>query len=191
MKHLKILRPLFVLVSLVTFASCSTEQAPLAPAAPEALDLSSLPIAGDSSQLLDDGLLGGVLKSLHLLQCRPLPYASESRWIGFGGGSISVGPHTLTIPAGALSRNVWITAEIISDDVNSIRFSPEGLEFSRKATLSMSYANCDIVGILLPKQIVYTTEGLRILELIPSLDDLLRRRTTGRIDHFSRYAVGW
>jgi hypothetical protein len=39
--------------------------------------------------------------------------------------------------------------------------------------------------------VVYTDELLRILELIPSLDNLRTKTVTGDIRHFSRYAVAW
>ena len=180
MKQLRYLRSFIAALALLAVASCSTDQSPLAPSAPPA-----------QTGQLDPSLVGGLLSRLHLLQCTPLPYDSESEWVGPMGGVIAVGPHRLVVPAGALDRWVRITAEVISDDVNSIRFSPEGLEFDRSASLTMSYANCNVLGILLPKQIVYTSEGLNILELIPSLDNVFQKKTTGRIDHFSRYAVGW
>ena len=57
------------------------------------------------------------------------------------------------------------------------------------AKLTMSYDNCS--PLLLIKKVVYTDELLRILELIPSLDNLRNRQVTGDIRHFSRYAVAW
>src|SRR2546426_4612455 len=47
-----------------------------------------------------------------LLACSDLPYDAVTVVIGPGGGSISVGPHTLVIPAGALERPVAIRAVI-------------------------------------------------------------------------------
>jgi hypothetical protein len=44
---------------------------------------------------------------------------------------------------------------------------------------------------LLPRQVVYTTGELEILELLPSLDNPFSRRVTGRIRHFSDYAIAW
>ena len=93
------------------------------------------------------------------------------------------------IPAGALSRNYTIRAEQVTHRVNSVRFSPEGLKFAKPAKLTLSYSNCS--PLLLLKRVVYTDELLRILELIPSLDNLRTKTVTGDIRHFSRYAVAW
>ena len=62
-----------------------------------------------------------------------------------------------------------IKAEQVPGNVNSVRFSPEGLQFSKPATVELSYRNCSLLlGVL--KRVAYTDEKLRILELIPSLD---------------------
>ena len=139
----------------------------------------------------DQALLGELLRPLGLLQCRPLPYDRETRVIGPKGGVIFVGPHMLVIPEGALDSAVTITAEAPVGTVNSVRFYPHGLEFNRPAALTMSYANCDLLGRLLPKRIAYTTENLEILYYLLSLDLSNLKKVTGRVDHFSRYAVSW
>jgi len=55
----------------------------------------------------------------------------------------------------------------------------------------MSYANCGLVDWLLPKQIVYTTDDLDILEVLKSFDLPLDEEVTGKLKHFSEYAVAW
>ena len=161
--------------------SCSTDQIPTGPVAQASV---SSPL---SSGLVEPDLWRG------LLYCRPLPYASTTQTIGPSGGTISVGPHTLTIPAGALSRSVAITAEAPSDSVNSVQLLPQGLTFAagKPARLTLSYSNCSLLGILLPKRIAYTTDSLTLIQLLPSIDDLLRRRVSASLKHFSRYAVSW
>jgi hypothetical protein len=155
---------------------------PFAPETPAAM-------AGTEQQsLLLGGLLNGLL-DLHLLSCSPQPYVSVTQVVGSAGGTIVVGTHRLVIPAGALSRSYTIKAEQVQHRVNSVRFSPEGLRFAKPAKLTLSYANCS--PLLLLKRVVYTDELLRILELIPSLDNLKTKTVTGDIRHFSRYAVAW
>lgn len=139
-----------------------------------------------------DLLLGGILntiQNLNLLSCSPQPYVSTTQAVGVNGGTIFVGTHKLVIPAGALSRTYTIRAEQVTNRVNSVRFSPAGLQFAKPAKLTLSYSNCS--PLLLLKRVVYTDELLRILELIPSLDDLRTKTVTGDIRHFSRYAVAW
>ncbi|HKV71419.1 MAG TPA: hypothetical protein VJN62_09240 [Gemmatimonadales bacterium] len=136
-------------------------------------------------------LLGGLLQGLGLLKCTPLAPATATANIGPQGGSLRVGPHTFSVPAGALSQNVTITASLSADTVNAITFQPEGLKFARPASLTMSYANCNILGILLPKRIAYTNDNYGILQLLLSIDNILARRVTGQVWHFSHYAVAW
>lgn len=128
---------------------------------------------------------------LPLVTCSPLAYDSTARVIGPDGGTITAGPHTLTIPGGALTVPTLITAVVNPTPVNAIQFSPPGLTFQRPAQLVMSYANCELPGLLVPRRVVYTTDNFQILEIIPSLDDLLDRTVTGQISHFSQYAIAW
>jgi len=144
------------------------------------------PTAPQASIIRD--LLGGT----GLLQCSNLSYATATQTIGSKGGTIRVGPHTLTVPAGALSSPVAITAVVVTGlGINVVHFQPEGLRFKRSASLTMSYANCDVLGRLLPKRIAYVDDGLGILSYLLSIDNLLGKQVTGRVDHFSNYAVAW
>jgi hypothetical protein len=126
-----------------------------------------------------------------VLECSPLPSFSAVQTIGPEGGVMHVGPHTFTVPAGALSEAVTITAVAPSEQVAHIRFSPEGLRFSRSASLTMSYAHCKL-GSLLPRRITYTSADLTTLFYdLPSVDDAPGKKVTGKVDHFSDYAVAW
>jgi hypothetical protein len=124
-----------------------------------------------------------------LLSCKPQPYIASTKLVGPKGARIKVGSHVLLIPEGALDRNVSITAEQITGPTNSVRFSPEGLTFAVPAELTMSYENC--TEVMLPKRIAYTTELLKVLELLPSRDKAQSRSVTSPLDHFSRYAVAY
>jgi hypothetical protein len=152
-------------------------------------------LLGDSEGLLGGvlDLVGGVVRGLldvtGLLDCSEQSYAVTRETIGPWGGSIKVGNHVLVIPRGALSRYVTIKAEQIQGSTNSVRFTPEGLRFAKPAALTMSYDNCR--NVELPKAIVYTTEGLEVLEVLWSLDLLRWMKVTAPIDHFSRYAVAY
>jgi hypothetical protein len=145
----------------------------------------------------DDGLVGGVVNGVvgtalnvtDLLVCQSQPYVVTSKTIGREGGEIQVGTHTLVIPRNALRKETKITAEQMPGRTNSLRFSPEGLRFEKPSDLTMSYKNCLVV--LLPKHIVYTTESLKILEVLRSLDLFNKKTVTAPIDHFSRYALAY
>jgi len=134
------------------------------------------------------GLVGGLLNGL--LRCTPLPEAHASAWIGREGGTLEIGPHTFTVPAGALDRPVFIRADAPSGHVNLVQFEPQGLRFERPASLTMSFANCSLLVRLLP-QIAYVDDSQNILNFIPSLANLLSRTVTGQVQHFSGYAVAY
>jgi hypothetical protein len=167
----------------LTMLACTGDQATAPSESPAAADQ----LLGGEGGLLGTSLLG------QLLRCNPLPPAHAASVIGPGGGTLLVGPHKLVVPAGALSRTLTITADSPSDTVNSIRFEPQGLYFEagHPARLTMSYANCPLLPKVLPKRIAYTTDLLRILQLLLSLDNVLLQRVSADIAHFSRYAIAW
>ena len=161
------------LVIALVVAGC-TDRALMSPPAPQA------------------SLIGDLLGATGLLQCSDLAYASTTQTIGSAGGVIRVGPHTLSIPAGALSAPVAITGALVTGrGVDAVHFEPEGLKFARSASLTMSYANCNVLGRLLPKRVAYVSDALNILSYLLSLDNLFAKQVTGRVDHFSNYAVAW
>jgi hypothetical protein len=176
---------LFLAAVLAAGVSCTSTDS-LGPTEPAG----SAAMAGEDqqSELLLGTLLKGI-KDLRLLSCSEQAYVSRSQVIGKSGGTIVFGTHKLVIPAGALNKNYTIRAEQVPSRVNSVRLSPEGLKFAKPVKLSLSYANCS--PLLLLKRVVYTNELLRILELIPSIDNLRTKTVTGDIRHFSRYAVAW
>jgi hypothetical protein len=174
-----------MLVSALSFVSCSSGDD--GPSGPTPEQPSSALLGSSGGGLLGTGIGSG------LLACDPLPYATTTQTVGPAGGTLIVGPHKLTIPAGALAAPTLITAEAPVGTVNSVRLSPEGLTFAagKPATLTLSYANCPLVGQVLPKRIAYTTDLLAILSYVLSVDDLLTKRVSGTLAHFSRYAVAW
>jgi len=140
----------------------------------------------------DASLIGALLAPTGLLKCSNLPYASQTKTIGPLGGSISAGPHTLVIPPGALLNPTTITMTAPTGlGVNAVKFQPQGLRFTAPAALTMSYANCGLLGILLPKRIAYTDDNLNIISYLLSLDNILSKRVTGKVNHFSDYVVAW
>jgi hypothetical protein len=126
-----------------------------------------------------------------LLTCSPLAADSVTATIGPAGGTLQVGPHILSIPAGALAQAVSITAVAPADTVNRVRFEPEGLTFQQPASLTLSYANCQALPLGLPAQIAYTSDALAILQVLTSVDTPLAQTVTAPLSHFSDYAVAW
>jgi hypothetical protein len=150
------------------------------------------PTAPTTAPAPDASLIGGLLGPTGLLRCSDLPAASVTRTIGPLGGSLTVGPHLLWIPPGALAAPTSITATLVTGQgVNAVRFQPAGLQFRTAAALTMSYANCNLLGTLLPKRIAYTTSTLQILEYLLSVDYLFSKNVTGKVTHFSEYVIAW
>ncbi len=182
MKTPRLLSALLGMALLLGILSCSSDS----PLPTSTSVQSSVAPQGDLLSTTDR-LLGT------LLSCEPLPYAITQQVVGPQGGVLRVGPHSLVIPSGALSQPVLITAEAPSDWVNSVRLFPEGLQFAsnRAAVLTLSYRNCSLVSRLLPKRIAYTTDLLKILSMLVSIDNPLAQQVSAPLQHFSRYAVAW
>jgi hypothetical protein len=183
MKRTRLISMMFLGLLLVAGVSCSTDNTTAPGSEVMVPELGLL----DNGGLLGTGLLKG------LLYCSPLPATTSSKTIGSAGGVINVGPHSLVVPPGALTRAVTITAQVVSDSVNSVRMLPEGLQFvrSKPAVLTLSYANCSTLGRILPKRIVYTTERLQVLQILSSLDNIFSKKVSAPLEHFSRYAVAF
>jgi hypothetical protein len=127
------------------------------------------------------------LLGLPLLQCSPLPYDADVKIVGREGGVLRVGPHTLTIPSGALREPTVITAEAEVGFVRTVKFSPHGLKFDRPAKLDLSYVGCRTSATDRPT-ISYIDGELTILEWLNTTvlsGDVVR----GDVWHFSRYAA--
>jgi hypothetical protein len=176
---MKAVRALVVLV-LVVLVSPSCSEPP------------TVPVTQAPPPPPDASLIGALLAPTGLLKCSALPYASSTQTIGITGGSISAGPHTLIIPPGALSAPTAITMTAPTGlGVNAVKFAPAGLRFTAPAVLTMSYSNCSLLGKILPKRVAYTDDNLNIISYLLSLDNLLGKRVTGKVNHFSDYVVAW
>ncbi len=180
-----------LVVSLLVFGITSCADNSSAPEVPSAPPMEPSVSGDQSNDILGLPPLDRLPIVGRLLSCRPLPYAQAEKIIGSAGGTLEVGPHRLWVPPGALRSSVRIRAEMPSDSVASLRLYPEGLQFRRSVFLTLDYNNCSLIRGLLPKRIAYTTEELRILQLLFSFDNILAREVTAPLDHFSRYAVSW
>lgn len=174
----KLTRLVLTAVGIAVLGACT--DTPTRPAQPTA----GAPVG---QRVLRD--VGGLVPTL--LACAPATYDSVSRAIGPAGGTLTVGPHTFEVPAGALDSTVTITAVVAPDQFVHVRFAPQGLTFAVPANLTLSYANCPLAGLLGLPAVAYVDDSLSILELEPSLPDLLHSTVTGHIRHFSGYAVAY
>jgi hypothetical protein len=131
------------------------------------------------------------LSGLTLMNCNPLPVTTAQATIGKDGGTLTVGPHTFVVPEGALKKAVTITATTGGLAVNAVQFGPEGLQFARPALLTLSFANCGQWGQLKKAWLAYTDDLLNILESIEAEVNNSTKTVTGKVNHFSQYAVAY
>jgi hypothetical protein len=129
-----------------------------------------------------------VLRSGHaIVSCARQPASVGAKLIGPAGGTMNIGRHKFTVPAGALTAPTMITATAISDgNVRKVHFEPEGLQFAKPATLEMRTDGCHSGG---PMQIAYVDDSNVILYLIDSQE--IPHKVVGSISHFSDYAIAW
>jgi len=147
----------------------------------------------------DRPLLTGIASSLSpsptnqsgLLSCTPLRSTTVKQSVGPGGGTMVIGPHVFVVPPGALAAPVVITGKTTGDAGNAVYFKPAGLVFSIPASLTLSYANCNTLGSTASKEVAYTSDSLFIVYYVSSADAPSAKTVTGRIDHFSAFAVAW
>ena len=196
MRRTRLLSFLSAMVVGLALMSCSDQTTPVEPPrelSPEEVEAQQLLgtlvglVETTTETLLTTttGLLGSVLA------CPNYRHYETTQTVGPYGGYIQTGPASLYIPPGALDRYVRITATVPVDNrATYVQFEPHGLQFARPTALTMSYSNCGLLASK-PKQIVYIDEdqSLQVLEALPSIDDWWRKKVTGKLDHFSSYAV--
>ena len=106
---------------------------------------------------------------------------------------LRVGPHTLVIPPGALSKNTVISAQAPSSKYAQVIFSPHGLQFNNriKPVLTLSYAHCNGLLTIIKPKIVYVDKNLNILETLLSLNISFNKSVSAPLSHFSSYMVAY
>jgi hypothetical protein len=149
-------------------------------------------ITSSSPQLAAQGGKGGPSAGApppgHLIACERREVAVDSARIGPSGGTLRVGNNELVIPAGALKATVTIRGEVPADTIASIRLLPEGLEFSKPASLVLDAQGCaEPPG---QAKVVYLDDDGAVLEEIDAYYSPKWKRVAAPINHFSRYALG-
>ena len=132
------------------------------------------------------------------LRCEPKPEVSVTKKIGRKGGDIHVGPHTFSVPAGALDSDVVITAFAPTSSRAELKFAPHGLQFSKPVEMSISYKGCVVpenaeLGVSYidhPGQSYSGWKGMAAKKQ-PAHDDKTTTAVSALTDHFSGYVVSW
>ena len=86
------------------------------------------------------------------VNCSPRRSASGSAWIGPSGGVLQIGPHRLIVPAGALTKKVFISGTVPEGKPFQVNLEPHGLQFRKAAGLILDASSCtdvpDIVYLI-------------------------------------------
>jgi hypothetical protein len=168
-----ILRSSLAVVTLATAVACADSATPTAPRSVPS------PLASGHGR---DG------PHAEVATCKLQKEEWKTERIGTNGGKVDVDGISLEVPRGALSSTVSITAHVLPTTSASVQFSPEGLQFAKPATLTMSYSKCQtpFVGVT----VVYV-QADTVAEVMPSHDQPIRRFVVAKINHFSSYAVAY
>lgn len=121
--------------------------------------------------------------------------------VGPEGGTLTSGPLTLEVPAGALDDSVEITitaldnasgsapADFVVVDGTGFDLQPDGLTFAEPATLSIRVADVSLpAGVSLSELRLLRLDGVGAR--LPSGLDASQEVVTGSIEHFSSFGVG-
>ena len=132
-------------------------------------------------------------RSSNLVRCKLQKPETIARRIGPDGGTIEIGPYTLTIPPGALPRRVTIVARIRGgDSVSVVAFKPNWLVFEQFATLSMNYAKCDVdEDAESALRIAVVDDQYQIVDYLPSTTDTSSQSVIAPITQVRTYAVAY
>ena len=177
------MRPPQTLWKLLAVILAALSGAAATACSPDAVPTGATPTVSESPQLL----VGGGASTRRLLRCEPSKRYRSDVVIGPSGGTIRVGPHSLKIPAGALSARTRIEAVVPAGPYREIDFKPDGLQFAVPAELVMNYKGCDYIREA-DVTIVYVANDYTILEVLPA-SFLTGYKLRSPLNHFSKYML--
>jgi hypothetical protein len=110
---------------------------------------------------------------------------------GKSGATIETSDAKLVIQPGSVSDpNATITMQALNDGFVTFKFGPSGLSFSPAATLTISAAKANTVGIDLSQlRIAGASDGADDWSVVGGTYDSATNTVTVPISHFSRYAL--
>ena len=130
-----------------------------------------------------------------LLTCPSSSTESASGLISAAlGGTVSVGGHSVTIPAGALLSDATVSLTVPASKYVEVELEVDGSDhfvFQLPVAVSISYDRCSRSNILrAPLTAWYIdAQSKALLEHMGGVDDKLLRTVTFTTPHFSAYAV--
>ena len=179
-------RVAMAMVIALTFASSSCTDAPTAPASPSngtpPSDLLGLPIFGSPPRLL-------WCPSSETQTAQPL-LIGES-----GGGTLSLGGTSVTIPLGALSAGSEVELSIPAGQYMEVDLSVNGgsFIFPQPVVVTIDYSRCNRFATLFRLLSVWNIDEntKALLENMGGIDNKLAQSITFTTLHFSGFAIAY
>jgi hypothetical protein len=188
----------FVPILLLAFTACDQIGDPVAPLPSTADPLLGSLLGGNTVQgytLVKDPILSlsGITSAV-----------STGSVIGFGGGTISLLGHTLTVPVGAVSSPTLFTMTVLPTGyvevdllatVNTLLgvldLGSKG--FIKPVPVTLTYARGTNVGTHTDLKVlrIKSILGYGTYEVMPSTVDTINKNVTAPLDHFSRYTLAY
>ncbi len=133
---------------------------------------------------------GGMMSSTSspLVACAPLPYDGEAKIVSTAGGVFHFGPHTLTVPAGALSATTAMAVIVETDLKARVTLLPHGTQFAVPVKLSLAYSHCETAP---SHRVAYVDSLDNIIEWPASADRPELQMVDTWLNHFSTYAIAY
>jgi hypothetical protein len=120
--------------------------------------------------------------------CQPLPFSGEAQIVGPAGGTFVFGPHTLEVPAGALSSSVSIGVMVQTSLKTEVTLLPHGTTFTAPVKLTLVYEHCDAAST---HRVAYVDDLGNIVEWPGSTDYPTLSKVESSLSHFSTYAIAY
>lgn len=126
--------------------------------------------------------------TVNFVACAPLPFDGSAQIVGPAGGVFNFGPHTLTVPAGALSANISIGVMVNTALETEVQLLPHGTQFSVPVKLKLAYSHCDTAAT---HRVAYIDANGNLLEWTAAVDNPSLGFVEASLNHFSIYAVAY
>lgn len=113
--------------------------------------------------------------------------------IGDAGGTVTMGGHSLTVPAQAVSGRTTFTITERAAGHIGVEVEPHGTQFAKNATLTLSFGRCggNPAGFEDLRVVEVRRGSTEIIRVLPSVVNTQARTvTTTGLQHLSGYLVG-
>jgi hypothetical protein len=106
------------------------------------------------------------------------------------GGSLTLLDVVLTVPAGAVKNDTTFSISIPDNEVFFNEFGTNGLVFDVPVTVTMSYRNADMTGVVESHiKLAWLDQRSNTWKSMDCVVDTVAKTVTGNLYHFSAYGL--